>query len=234
MVVGTLVLALVLGWNVPGPQRLMCPSCFGLKEVAPRLYVDAAAGERDTRRLQAMVRQARRRVAEFFGPLRADPIVVACLTSQCVKLFGDDKASAVAYGWYAIKLLPSGQSVAVAAHELAHAELHRRVGLGGFIRTSVPMWFDEGLAVLVSEERRRARSVSRAERTAVVAARTYAEWHAHVARVGSGRAYRAALGVVSRIDRRIGRARFRAFVQRLEEGASFDDVVAEFGVRPGA
>ena len=157
-------------------------------------------------------------VAAFFGPLRADPVVVACLTPKCVRIFGDDAAGAVAYGWYAIKLMPTGQRVAIATHELTHAELHRRVGLISFARTAVPMWFDEGLAVLISKERGRSKSPTRAELADVVAARTYAEWHAYVGRVGGGPAYRAALAAVRGIDRRIGRKRFRAFVSRLEEG----------------
>ncbi len=234
MGVGSLVLALGLGWAVPGPQRLVCPSCFGLKQLEPRVYIDSSAGYDDAQRLRGVVERARRRVAAFFGPLRADPIIVACLTSDCEEIFGKDDAGAVAFGWYAIKLSPVGQSIAVAAHELVHAELHRRVGITGFVGTAVPMWFDEGLAVLVSKERRRTRVVSRAQLAAVVQARSYAQWHAYVRRVGGGPAYRAALAAVRNIERRIGRARFRDFIARLADGEAFDDVAAEFGVRPGA
>ena len=49
MGVGALVLALGLGWAVPGPQRLICPTCFGLKQLEARVYVDALGRTMTTR-----------------------------------------------------------------------------------------------------------------------------------------------------------------------------------------
>jgi hypothetical protein len=49
----------------------------------------------------------------------------------------------------AVMLSPRGLDVAILAHEMSHVELHQR--LGGI---RVPQWFDEGLAVLVGDDRR--------------------------------------------------------------------------------
>ncbi len=39
-------------------------------------------------------------------------------------------------------------------HEFSHVELHARVGLWGMLTGAIPAWFDEGLAVLVSQDQR--------------------------------------------------------------------------------
>ncbi|MDA7948134.1 MAG: hypothetical protein MPJ78_11745 [Hyphomicrobiaceae bacterium] len=42
----------------------------------------------------------------------------------------------------------------IIAHELAHIELHGRIGEVGLLRGALPAWFDEGLAVIVSKDER--------------------------------------------------------------------------------
>ncbi|MGI3899256.1 MAG: hypothetical protein ACRYGP_00060 [Janthinobacterium lividum] len=54
----------------------------------------------------------------------------------------------------ALFLSPRGTDVAIAAHELAHIELHSRIGLARTVLKAVPQWFDEGLAVVVSDDPR--------------------------------------------------------------------------------
>jgi hypothetical protein len=49
---------------------------------------------------------------------------------------------------------PRGADVVIAVHELAHAELHRRIGVVTTLSRSVPRGFDEGLAVVVSDDPR--------------------------------------------------------------------------------
>ncbi|MFD1796075.1 hypothetical protein FQV27_02080 [Paracoccus aurantiacus] len=49
---------------------------------------------------------------------------------------------------------PDGATVPILAHEVAHAELHKRVGVLRFIGGAVPAWFDEGLAVYISGDER--------------------------------------------------------------------------------
>ena len=50
-------------------------------------------------------------------------------------------------------LPPRGLNEVIISHELTHIELHSRVGVLRSWR-SIPSWFDEGLAVLVSQDPR--------------------------------------------------------------------------------
>ncbi|MCC1482229.1 hypothetical protein [Roseibaca sp. Y0-43] len=50
---------------------------------------------------------------------------------------------------------PDGATATILAHEMAHGELHARLGTARrLVSQPVPTWFDEGLAVLVSQDSR--------------------------------------------------------------------------------
>jgi hypothetical protein len=51
----------------------------------------------------------------------------------------------------AVMLSPRGIDPVIAAHELSHVAFHERLGAQ---RKQIPQWFDEGLAVLVSDDSR--------------------------------------------------------------------------------
>ena len=64
----------------------------------------------------------------------------------------------MSFGNYAVLLSPRGLTLPILTHELCHAELYARLGgVNGL--TLVPRWFDEGLAVMVSEEPTHAEAV---------------------------------------------------------------------------
>lgn len=93
---------------------------------------------------------ARERVAGLFGSVQSAPLI-GCLPEPALGV-------AVTYGQTrfapllpAVVLLgPKGQNLDVAAHEWAHAELSKRLGV--LTRSwRVPVWFDEGLAMQVDE-----------------------------------------------------------------------------------
>ncbi|TQM14940.1 hypothetical protein [Pseudonocardia kunmingensis] len=88
-------------------------------------------------------------VAEFFGGLRSDPAFLACLTDACYTRIGGGGERGIAVLNRTVMLSPRGIDPVIAAHELTHVELHARLGTA-----SVPQWFDEGLAVLVSDDPR--------------------------------------------------------------------------------
>ena len=100
------------------------------------------------------VRSAQTRVSQFFGGLKGHPKIFACSTETC---FVANKFGATpkgqAYGSASLMLSPRGQDVVIISHELTHIELHTRIGAFRSWR-AVPSWFDEGLAVLVSEDPR--------------------------------------------------------------------------------
>ncbi len=133
----------------PAVAAITCPGCFGLEQVRPGLYMEPGYTAAQHRQVTDAVDEGTRRVAEFFGDLRSDPDFLACLTDECYARIGGGEERGIAVLNRAVMLSPRGIDPVIAAHELTHVELHARLGQG-----SVPQWFDEGLAVLVSDDSR--------------------------------------------------------------------------------
>jgi hypothetical protein len=100
--------------------------------------------------LQNIIKQAKKRNAEFWGEFTATPTIIFCANAEEYKYFGAmPQAPAMVYmsflGAY-IVVQPDGADVDVIAHEYCHAELQKRIG---WWRKSmqIPAWFDEGLAL---------------------------------------------------------------------------------------
>lgn len=77
----------------------------------------------------------------------SSPKVLACVTDACYRRIGGGGERGVAVMNQAVMLSPRGIDPVIASHEMSHVELHARGG-------KVPQWFDEGLAVVVSDDRR--------------------------------------------------------------------------------
>ena len=138
------VLALVVGVSVafPAVAATTCPGCYGLERVRPGLHVEPGLAAVQRAQVTAAVDEGRRRVVAFFGDLRSTP-------DSCYARIGGGGERGIAVLNRAVMLSPRGIDPVIAAHELTHVELHARLGTG-----SVPQWFDEGLAVLVSDDAR--------------------------------------------------------------------------------
>jgi hypothetical protein len=125
---------------------------------------------------------------------------------------------------WSLMLSPAGANETIATHELSHGEFHRRLGSA---RSKVPQWFDEGLAVLVSEDGRYlAPGADRCrlpyEQALPV---TTADWWS-LAADGDDRAYLQAGCVVSRwAAAHGGSAGVLDLIERLGDGAAFADLV---------
>lgn len=53
-----------------------------------------------------------------------------------------------------VRLAPRGLTPTILTHELTHAEIHARLGIGGQVARRLPRWMDEGIAVIVSDDPR--------------------------------------------------------------------------------
>lgn len=133
----------------PAVAATACPGCYGLERVRPGVHVEPGLTLAQRRQVTDAVAEGTRRVAAFFGDLRSDPEFLACLSDACYARIGGGGERGIAVLNRAVMLSPRGIDPVIAAHELAHVELHAR--LGG---AAVPQWFDEGLAVLVSDDAR--------------------------------------------------------------------------------
>jgi hypothetical protein len=160
----TLLVAVVVGVAVafPAVAATTCPGCYGLEQVRPGLHVEPGLTAAQRQQVTDAVDEGTRRVAEYFGRLRSDPAFLACLTDECYARIGGGGERGIAVLNRAVMLSPRGIDPVIAAHELTHVELHTRLGPG-----SVPQWFDEGLAVLVSDDPRYLQPVGARDRCRV-------------------------------------------------------------------
>ncbi|HTJ02811.1 MAG TPA: hypothetical protein VL492_08450 [Methylovirgula sp.] len=150
----------------PAAAAVACPNCYGFARVAPHLYVERDADPAQRAKAEDVVTQGRGRVASFYGGLSGNPRVLICVSDDCYRRFGGGSRG-MAILTFGLFLAPRGITPVIAAHELSHIELHRRLGLVRFMRHAVPQWFDEGVAVVVSDDPRYLAPVSSADRCLV-------------------------------------------------------------------
>ena len=121
---------------------------IGMLPIAPHIYVDREISVESTRRLLNIVEKARVRAAYFYGELIAEPDILFCSTMECYRKFG-----AIGLGYTlgnTILISPYGARAAIVSHELSHVELAARLGGQSEVIDTIPQWFDEGTAVMVS------------------------------------------------------------------------------------
>jgi hypothetical protein len=153
--VALVTLAIIgIGIAYPATAAIVCPRCLGFERAAGNIYIERDASTSDRTTVENAVAAGEDRVAAFYGKRRGNPIILACVSEACYRRLGGGGSRGQAYGTMALILSPRGISTVIAAHELSHIELHMRLGLWHTIRHAVPPWFDEGLAVVVSDDRR--------------------------------------------------------------------------------
>jgi hypothetical protein len=165
-IVVTLVVAAVAGVAVafPSVAATTCPGCYGMKQVRPGLYLEPGLPAARERHVAEVVGAANRRVAGFYGGRRSSPDLLACLTAMCYQKIGGGRERGIAVLNRAVMLSPNGVDPVIAAHEMSHVELHTRLGSGA---GPIPQWFDEGLAVVVSDDPRYLKPESAGDRCRV-------------------------------------------------------------------
>jgi hypothetical protein len=132
----------------------VCPSCYGFERVTNLLFVESAMPAADRTMLREAVTQAADKVAMFYGSFDRRPTILACETDACDHRLGGRGARATTFGTLFIRVSRRGLNQTILAHEFSHVEFHARVGDFRLLTGSVPAWFDEGLAVIVSNDAR--------------------------------------------------------------------------------
>lgn len=143
-------------WS-PALAAAACPACYRLDEIAPRLFADAAMSSAQRGRLLVAVSEAEAVVGAYFGRRDRQPIVLACSSDDCDRRLGGRGARAVTYstvGLSVLRLSPRGLDRTVIAHELSHVQVHTMIGVRQQVSGALAAWFDEGLAVIVSQDER--------------------------------------------------------------------------------
>ncbi|TMR96295.1 hypothetical protein [Nonomuraea basaltis] len=133
----------------PSVAAITCPGCYGLERLQPGLYAEPGLPQHQRRHVTEAVEQANKRVRDYFGGRRRSPDILVCLSEDCYRRIGGGRERGIAVLNRSVMLSPRGVDPVIASHELTHVELRAR--LDG---AEVPQWFDEGLAVLVSDDPR--------------------------------------------------------------------------------
>lgn len=123
----------------------------GLRQYQPGVWIDEAAGPKQQARIAARVATARQKVRKALGTV-GGPEWRICATKACDRRNGL-YTRGMTYGALVITLDSSAVAEQGAyTHELTHATLHGAVSVMGILANALPLWFDEGVAVLVSGE----------------------------------------------------------------------------------
>lgn len=137
----------------PASAAAACPSCYGFSAYGDSLYVERGASPSQLAAIKDIATTARDRVQTFYGSLRSHSRILICLTETCYEPLGG-RSRGIALLDRALILSPRGTNRVIATHELSHIELHHRLGLWRTWSRAVPQWFDEGVAVTVSNDER--------------------------------------------------------------------------------
>ncbi|MEW9549118.1 hypothetical protein [Nonomuraea sp. NPDC050783] len=150
--VAVLLVAAVAGVALafPSVAATTCPGCYGLTELEEGVYTEPGLTGAQRAQVTEAVAQARRLVTGFYGARRTSPDLLVCLTDACYRRIGGGGERGIAILNRAVMLSPRGANPVIAAHEMSHVELHARLPDAD----AVPHWFDEGLAVVVSNDSR--------------------------------------------------------------------------------
>ncbi|MBZ9705336.1 hypothetical protein LB543_01155 [Mesorhizobium sp. ESP7-2] len=151
----------------PMAAAMACPSCLGFKKDSGQVYVeDSMTPQQQTAALKTIA-MARERLRRFYGAIESNPEIFICGEDHCYRKIGGGKSRGMAILNLALFLSPKGVTVTIASHEMSHIELHTRIGLIKTFRRDVPQWFDEGVAVVVSDDDRYLKPISSPDRCLV-------------------------------------------------------------------
>ncbi len=129
----------------------------GMTSIAPNIYVDADMPTGQRKQLLQIVKYSTFEIKKFFGGMKSSPNIYACSTKKCFKKFGGISAEAKTINDDTVLLSYKGLNKTTVTHELAHAELNKRLGKSHWNKT--PMWFDEGLAAYICKNPKYAKTV---------------------------------------------------------------------------
>jgi hypothetical protein len=152
----TLLLSLTCVFLLPACQRLnnarliLPPSWSGMEAVADDVWAEKQASAEQRARYLSFRETGRSQAALVLGALQTSPTHVFCETAACFDRLGGGRPRAKTFGSFRALYSPNGLSAHYVAHESWHAEFNSRAGWSA--SRKVPAWFDEGVAVWLSED----------------------------------------------------------------------------------
>jgi hypothetical protein len=213
-------------YALPSSAAAVCPACYGFQEAAPSIYVQKTMSDNERLVIVGTVKEARKNLTEFWGPLEAKPRVLVCSDDDCFRHLGGGRRKGMSLYDQVAVLSPRGSNVTIAAHELSMNELHHRIGPLAFVTGQMPIWFDEGIAMYTSNDLRYLSPVGQANRC-LVPAPTFLptgmlEWN-RTALVDHQLYAKAACRTTQWMASHGGASAAVALVRKIAAGQSFED-----------
>ena len=137
------------GCSYLSATKLIAPEMFGMEKISDTVYVDEIMSDKARTELLNSHEKARKNIKLMYGDVLSNPDVIACSTEQCFQKFGGVSSRAKNYGGSTFLLSPRGVTPQIISHEWSHNEFYVRIDSFWTMR-NIPQWFDEGLAVVVS------------------------------------------------------------------------------------
>lgn len=212
----------------PAVAAVACPACYGLARLDSNTFVDQGMPADERAELMDILWEARHRVSNFYGSFISNPRILVCSTESCYRHIGGHRERGKSFFDIALMLSPRGFDVVIASHELSHIELHRRLGLIPSLTNAIPAWFDEGVAVIVSNDQRYLAPADAPDRCLVrsdnALPSTMSEWN-RVAGMRSSHVYaEASCRVSDWMLQRGGSYAVRTLVRMVSLGTPFSQV----------
>lgn len=155
-VVAVALVTAVIAYVMARPMTAaVCPACYGLEKAADGVYVQSSMSAAERSRVLATVAAAKTQASQFYGGLRHQPRILVCGDDACYERMGGMPGTAtggMGASVLEVSHLGSQQRGVFITAALSDAELYGRVGFWKFNLGAVPMWFDEGLAVVVADD----------------------------------------------------------------------------------
>ena len=194
-----------------------------MTQVSANIFVDQPEMADKAKQL---FNESRENVATFYGPARSKPVIVMCTTISCQNKFGL-RPLGLAVGRRTVLLAPNGMNTTILTHELLHIELRENYGIQDMFNPRFPSWFDEGLASYLSLDERYQQPVEARDADWVKKARNFRVWN-RLHRVHHwSETYGAAARLVREIDEKIGRDGLKSFINKVRNGADFEETLTE-------
>jgi hypothetical protein len=223
IVIAAATLAILVVVRSPGIRLRICPYCYGFERVEEKIYVEAGTPPAVAQPLMTSVQISRAKIAEFFTSRESDPAIFFCITEACYRRAEGRDGDTLGISFSgAVVISPQRLDGVVLTHELTHAEYLQRLGPRSKL---IPIWFAEGLAVYVSDDRRYLAPANSSDRCLTDPAGELPETQTRWLQVISydTRPYAQAGCRVSRWLARKGNGTVLELIKQINSGRSFAD-----------
>jgi hypothetical protein len=225
--------------------RLLAPEGFGLIPFAPGIYIEASADEATRNKLRDEMAKAEIAIRNTYGSVKSRPIVNVCISAECYKSLGGSNGTVGGAFYFINRLLLSQHGINwhFLAHEWSHIELLSRLSFRAWY--SMPTWFDEGMAVAISQAPEHSenhweflviKQIPRPTREEMLSLTSLKQWNAAIHRYGEDRnnerrekgeplinpVYAGAGHEIRPWLESIGSSGLLAFIARLNDGEDFE------------